>query len=636
MSIPYIPTQNVTTTITQAASSSSAHSTVTSRTSKTQDTVVHTLTDDGAGGFGAFGTINYAGKTLTARLVSLDSKTEGYQSDHEDASEFEKTTAISGGAMAGSSSSGDTSKGGAYSNMDVGEEVLAASTLTVTYATSFASATPHTLAFRPPTVTIDLCPYTTDYIVPGSVLFTWMGRTYQDVDGVLYRDRTSTDPGFVAGQLNYSSGIAEVTDWVVSGSATDFTLNSLWTVRQPWTSASIFFRTQSAPVKPSGVTLSLSDAQGNPITATGDINGIISGTHLRGLMDYDTGVVELQFGDYLLDADLTPAQKLEWWYSADDIGAVQPGKIWRPWPVDPTTLRYNSVAYFYLPLDAELLGIDPVRLPQDGRVTIFQPGFRVVIGHTKKTSPITVSNGQTIDLARTRLSRVLVRGANGQAIHTGYTFSLEAGTVTFTDVTGYSQPVTLEDRIEDMAIVGDVGIDGTVKITRPLTHDFPLGSYVSSALMAGDLKARVSVFFDQGTWDGVTYSDTLVGNVATGTYNDVLAPVEVTNAGALSERWVLQFTNSSTFRVIGEHVGVVMANGDINTDCAPINPITGQPYFTLPAIGWGAGWAAGNVLRMNTVGAMFTYNVIRTVQAGPEAGQDYAFSLLTRGDVDRP
>lgn len=42
------------------------------------------------------------------------------------------------------------------------------------------------------------------------------------------------------------------------------------------------------------------------------------------------------------------------------------------------------------------------------------------------------------------------------------------------------------------------------------------------------------------------------------------------------------------------------------------------------------------MLRFNTVGAMFTYNVIRTVQAGPEAGADYAFSLLTRGDVDRP
>lgn len=463
-----------------------------------------------------------------------------------------------------------------------------------------------------------------------------MGHTYQDVDGVIYRDRTGVDAGFVAGQLDYSSGLATVADYVVDGSPTNFTLNSLWTVRQNWTTASIFFRTQSAPVKPSGVTLSLADSQGNPITATGDINGMVTGDHLRGVMDYETGMVELQFGDFVFETALTAADKLEWWYDEDKVGAVQAGKIWRPWPVDPTTLRYNSVAYFYLPLDAELLGIDPVRLPQDGRVTIFQPGFRVVVGHSKKSAPVTVSNGQTIDHARVRLSRVRVLGRDGLAIHAGYTTNLEAGTTTFTDVAGYLQPITLEDRIEDMAIVGDVGIDGTLKLTRPLTHDFPLGSYVSSALMAGDLKARVSVSFDQATWDGVTFSDVLIGNVATGTYNDVLAPMEVTNAGALTERWVFQFTNATTYRVIGEHVGVVVANGDTNTDCAPINPITGLPYFTLRAIGWGGGWAAGNILRRNTVGAMFTYNVIRTVQAGPEAGQDYAFSLLTRGDVDRP
>ena len=638
MATSYYPeafVQRVTTTVKKAEGSSSTHSTSSYATSKTQDTVRHKITDDGVGGFGPFGTINYAGKTLTARLVSLNSKTEGYKSDHMDAAEFESTTKFGSSDPAGSSGT-DTAQGGTYGDTAVSEELLAASTVTVRYAVGFATPTTQTTTFKPGPVTLDLCPYTSDYIVPGSVMFTWMGHTYQDFDGVLYRDRTSTDAGYVAGQLDYSSGLATVTDYVVAGSPTDFVLNSLWTVRQNWNTASIFFRTQAAPVKPSGVTLSLTDAIGNPITATGDANGIISGDHLRGVMEYETGMVELQFGDFVFDTALTDAEKLEWWYDPDNVGAVQPLKIWRPWPVDPTTLRYNSVAYFYLPLDAELLGIDPVRLPQDGRVTIFQPGFRVVVGHSKKSTPVAVSNGQTFDLARTRLSRVRVLGNDGQAIHTGYTNSLEAGTVTFTDVAGYSQPITLEDRIEDMAIVGDVGIDGTLKLTRPLTHDFPLGSYVSSALMAGDLKARVSVSFDQATWDGVTFSDVLIGNVATGTYNDVLAPMEVTNAGALTERWVFQFTNATTYRVIGENVGVVVANGDTNTDCAPINPITGLPYFTLRAIGWGGGWAAGNILRRNTVGAMFTYNVIRTVQAGPEAGQDYAFSLLTRGDVDRP
>ena len=50
------------------------------------------FTDDGAGTFGPDGTINYAGKTLNVRFVSLDSKTEGYKSDHEDAKAFETSS----------------------------------------------------------------------------------------------------------------------------------------------------------------------------------------------------------------------------------------------------------------------------------------------------------------------------------------------------------------------------------------------------------------------------------------------------------------------------------------------------------------------------------------------------------------
>ena len=158
--------------------------------------------------------------------------------------------------------------------------------------------------------------------------------------------------------------MARVFDYVVNAgtTATTFTLDSLWTVRQNWTTASIFMRTQAAPLKPAGVVLNLADAEGNSITAMGDIDGTISGTHLRGKIDYEFGLLELQFGDYLDDATLTPEQKAEWWYSAADVGAVQAGKIWRPWPVDPTTLRYNSVSYFYLPLDADIIGLDPVRL----------------------------------------------------------------------------------------------------------------------------------------------------------------------------------------------------------------------------------------------------------------------------------
>ena len=132
-----------------------------------------------------------------------------------------------------------------------------------------------------------------------------------------------------------------------------------------------------------------------------------------------------------------------------------------------------------------------------------------------------------------------------------------------------------------------------------------------------------------------TFSDSISGSAATATYNDVLAPIAVTNAGTVTERWAIQFTNSTSFNVIGEHVGVI-ATGTTATDTAPTNPATGKPYFTLPAIGWGSGWAAGNVLRFNTIGALFPVWVVRTIQQGPETVTNDSFTLLVRGDVDRP
>ena len=629
VAIGYTRTTNTST------STSSSHSRISYNTSKTQDTVRHALTDDGAGTFGPDGTINYAGKTLNVRFVSLDSKTEGYKSDHEDAKAFETSSMSGGGGDPGSTTS--SAKGGDYVDAAVGEEILAASTVTVTYAETFAAAQTHSMTWTPPPVTIDLCPYTADYIVPNSVRFTWMGHVFEDYDGVLVRDRVGTDPGYVAGQVDYSSGVARVFDYVVGAgtTATDFTLQSLWTVRQTWTTASISMRTQAAPLKPSGVVLNLSDAQGNAITAIGDINGTITGAHLRGKIDYQFGLLELQFGDFVEDATLTPAQKAEWWYSAADVGAVQAGKIWRPWPVDPTTLRYNSVSYFYLPIDAEILGLDPVRLPQDGRVPIFRVGSYAVVGHTATTPPAPLTNGQTVNCARTRLSRVRLVGNDGKTIHTGYTADLDAGTVTAVDTSGWLQPVHVEHSIEQLLRLRDVQINGDLALVGQLAHDFPAGSTVSSALTANTLRARVAALWDQGSWDGISWLDTIEGNPATATYDDTRSPIELTNAGALTERFALRFTSSTAFQCIGEHLGVI-ATGTTGVDFSPINPVSGEPYFTLRALGWGSGWAAGNVLFLHLVGAITPFACIRTVQMGPPAGIDYTFEVLGRGDVDRP
>jgi hypothetical protein len=621
-----------------SATTSSTHSRTSYYASTTQDTVRHELTDDGLGSFGPLGTINYASRTLNVRFVQKTLNSEGYNADHEDASAFENSTMTEGGGSGSGSGggSGGARKGGDYSTSAVGEEMLAASTVFVTYAETFVSPQTHSQTYSPPTVTIDLAPQTKDYIVPNSVQFVWMGEVFQDFDGVMVRGRSGNNPGIVCGQLDYSAGVCRLFDYTVNGSPSNFTLESLWTVRQIWTTASIFLRTLAAPVKPNGWVMNLSDAQGNSITATAGLDGLITGTHLRGIIDYLTGTVELQFGDYVLDTDLTPAQRLEWWYNAADIGAVQPLRIWRPWPVDPTTLRYNSVTYFYLPIDAEILGLDPVRLPQDGRAPMYRPGGYVVVLHTATIPPATLSNGQTINAARVRLARMRVIGANGVPIVTGHTTDLDAGTLTVTDVAGWVQPVTIEHTIEQLARTRDVQINGDIGIVGQLTHDFPVGSIVASALaVPGNLRARVSALWDQATWNAITWSDTIVGDPAPGTYNDALAPIVTTNAGALTERFALRFLTSTTFTCTGENVGVI-GTGSINVNFAPVNPISGAPYFELLAIGWGAGWAAGNTVFLHTVGAIYAFAQVRTVQMGPALGTDYSYEVLGRGDVDRP
>jgi hypothetical protein len=67
--------------------------------------------------------------------------------------------------------------------------------------------------------------------------------------------------------------------------------------------------------------------------------------------------------------------------------------IFRPLLVMPETALYNAVAVSNLPLSAEVLGLDPVRLPVDGRVPMLRKGDVLVIHHTATTSPATVSNG---------------------------------------------------------------------------------------------------------------------------------------------------------------------------------------------------------------------------------------------------
>jgi len=483
-----------------------------------------------------------------------------------------------------------------------------------------------TVAIPLPALSIDLLPSIANALVPGSLAFTLAGHTYVDRAGTLIKDPNSTtNSGLVAGVVNYTNGVATLTDYT-GGGAPSATVSCL-TRKGIWTDWRIKFRTAGAPLQSASLYVSANRSDTSAmLSATAAGNGDIDGTLVDGYVDSTTGIVSLRFGEMVMAA----GNEAEWWYAAGDIVG---GQIFKPQMVLPDTAKYSAVAVSSLPLSADILGLDPVRLPVDGRVAIYRPGDVVVVHHTATTAPETVTNGQAVNLGRVRLAKVRVIGNDGLAITAGYTPDLDAGTVLFTAVSGYAQPIHIEHRIEDMAVVADVQINGELRLSnRALTHDFPLGSYVSSALIISDLRARVSAFFDQGTWTG--WYDTLQGNAATGTYNKTQFPPVVTNRGAIEERWEIIFTNSTTVNVIGETVGQILTAVPISQVIAPLNPAQAVPYFSLDPLGWGSGWSAGNVLRFNTVAANYPVWCARTVLQGNPTTTNDQFTLGVRGDVD--
>lgn len=466
-------------------------------------------------------------------------------------------------------------------------------------------------------------------LVPGSLLLkTPGGALWADRLGGLLQEYVSGS-WQTRGQIDMTTGRAQLSSWQV-GAAPTLTRQACTSTLGDALSSVYIFRTAAAPIRPGSLSLQLPASGGGVEIVTSTTGGQLVGDGVRGTVDAETGLVRVAFGQ------MVPVEEIEdepWFNPA----TVESGMAWKPEPRVMSTLRYAAVAYEFIPVDPEIIGVNPVRLPSDGRVPIFEVGDYAVVHTHDELPPQTVVDGQTIDLGVERLSRIVIWDADDKEIQHGWARDLDAGTVQILNRDGWSQPVRIAWSIEHMALVREAQIGGQITLNRPLTHDFPVGkSYISSALMLGDRYARVSHLFDQQGWDGVTYQDTPSGNVATATYNTTVAPIEVDNTGAITQRWALQFLTTTTVRVVGESVGVVVASHSIAEDLAPINPNTGTPYFVMRKEGWGGGWAAGNLVRLNTVGAGAGFCLVRAVQPGDYTELDHRFSILARVDIDRP
>lgn len=518
------------------------------------------------------------------------------------------------------------------------------SNVTLQYKRDGATDASHTHDVVAPPIVVDLTPTVSSSVVPSGVRFTLGGRTYIDRNGTLYYNiSTSTAAGTAGGSINYNTGVATVTSWVGGASAT-ITLKALLTQVHALPLGVVTGRVPGPELRPASFYLQANRfSDGALISATADNNGKIDTADMHGYVDVTTGVFSIAFGHYVLDSSLTSDEKLEPWYSVDAVGGD--GYIWRPREAQPGSITYNAVVRTSVPLDPVILGISPVRLPLDGRVQAIRPGDVGILHNTVLTSlDDDQTAGQVNALPRGDIAAVRLMDQDGLVVpESKYTVDYTAGTITMADplsLVGFVEPLVAAHRIEDSVLVTDVQITGEVTFAQPLTHNYDSAdSFFSTALIApfvgGSVQARYEHIFSQQTWDSShpNWTDAIIGSGTTPQFNDLDYPIEVLNSDAITEKFALVFTSSTAFNIVAQDLGVIGA-GTTSANVSPTNPGTAQPYFVLNHLGFGTGWATGNVIRFNTVGAGMPIWFARTVRSGPATVIDDSFTVEVRWDKD--
>jgi hypothetical protein len=537
-------------------------------------------------------------------------------------------------------------------------ELVSGSQIQVTYLPANPTTTPaatNSLAVGP--LLLDLTDPDGDLpVVPGSIALVLGDPSALDHESTaelatrgvdLLRDRsgslyanidTQNNSGVLAGAMDYASGLLSLDFWQARDiSVHGATLYGLAVAYGDFELGDPAFRTAGAPLGAGSLIVTATRPDGSPVTATSDLSGNLSGDRVTGTVDQETGVVQVYYGEYLDDAALTPAQKAEEWYDPADVAE---GQIWRPWPVLAHTLRYSTVTLTRVPLDADLLGLDPVRLPGDGRVPIYRPGQIAVITETAtETLAGPHTAGATVQLPVTGLAEIVIRDAEGAAISAAqYEVDdqlLLDGQVRWADpldLTGITTPLVAVYRWEDMRQITDVEVTGDITLGQPLAHDYSEAALVASALPYGDRWAHIGVLFSQTSWLN-EWLNVQQGNPTLWQYDALNHPIEIDNRGAVTGRWAFVFQSTNSGYLVEEKLGVLVAGHDIASDLAPLNPATGTPYFVIRAAGWGAGGhSIGHCLRFNTWGAAGSAWIARCVLSGPATALTDQIAIQVRGD----
>ncbi len=156
-----------------------------------------------------------------------------------------------------------------------------------------------------------------------------------------------------------------------------------------------------------------------------------------------------------------------------------------------------------------------------------------------------------------------------------------------------------------------------ITLSLPLLRSYAEAdeTYVSAVHnLEGTLKARIVI----GTQD----SDR-------GRMNPIFPP-SIRNDSAIRETWTIKFVSPTNYELFGAELGYV-ASGTTSSDFEPLNPKTGFPYFTIPALAWGSGgWANNDTVSLESYAGKEPVIIRRAVEAGgsPAGAQSAEIAVI--------
>lgn len=436
------------------------------------------------------------------------------------------------------------------------------------------------------------------------------------------------------GEINYSEKTVTITaiDSFSDSGNLHFQVTNAAATTEDMFITGTSFRAPNTDLVPGSFTFRITSAEGEVLTATADIAGDLDSDYIKGHIDQVNGVANIIFGSLI--ENTVEVQEEDWWdaaYVSEDTFSV-----WKPLLVDPNSAIMSCVVSSYLPLDADLLGLNTVRLPIDGKVPIFKDGEIILIHNTEQyTCPTPLSANQSFNVGRTDLGMIELYDSLGVYIPetANYIVDIATGDVVMEDpldLSAYTEPLVALHRIEDMMLVSDVQVTGNMACTSAITNNYDAANtYVSSILPIGDIQARVYNKIVQKSWSG-EWSNLQIGDGILSNFDDVNYPIEVVNKNATQERWALIFESSTTVKVVGENLGVIATGVSILNDIS--YPADGNPYFIIRKEGWGSGWSTGNVVRFNTAAGNFPVWFCRATLQGPPTESSDNYTIAIRGD----